>query len=60
MSAPEALSRAIPSATVHEPQRRRIQFPPVAVLIEGHTDERGSAEYNLGPADRRAANAREF
>lgn len=29
-------------------------------LIEGHCDERGSAEYNLGLGDRRAAAAREF
>ena len=36
------------------------KFPSVAVLLEGHADERGSAEYNLGLADRRAATAREF
>lgn len=28
--------------------------PSVAFVIEGHADERGSAEYNLGLADRRA------
>ena len=36
------------------------RFPSGRVKIEGHADERGSAEYNLGLADRRAAAAREF
>ena len=31
-----------------------------AVTIEGHCDERGSAEYNLGLGDRRASAAKEF
>lgn len=31
-----------------------------AISIEGHADERGSAEYNLGLADRRATAAKEF
>jgi peptidoglycan-associated lipoprotein len=30
------------------------------VVIEGHADERGSAEYNLGLADRRATASKEF
>ncbi len=30
------------------------------VVIEGHCDERGSAEYNLGLGDRRATSAKEF
>ena len=30
------------------------------VIIEGHCDERGSAEYNLGLGDRRATSAKEF
>jgi peptidoglycan-associated lipoprotein len=34
--------------------------PGVRVVIEGHADERGSAEYNLGLADRRATAAKEF
>ena len=29
------------------------------VTIEGHADERGSAEYNLGLGDRRAASVKE-
>lgn len=30
------------------------------VVIEGHCDERGSAEYNLGLGDRRATAAKEY
>jgi peptidoglycan-associated lipoprotein len=30
------------------------------IVIEGHCDERGSAEYNLGLGDRRSTNAKEF
>jgi peptidoglycan-associated lipoprotein len=36
------------------------QFPSATVLIEGHCDERGSAEYNLGLGDRRSTAAKEF
>lgn len=35
-------------------------FPSAVVSLEGHCDERGSAEYNLGLGDRRAASVREF
>jgi peptidoglycan-associated lipoprotein len=35
-------------------------FPSSSVIIEGHCDERGSAEYNLGLADQRASAAKEF
>jgi peptidoglycan-associated lipoprotein len=35
-------------------------FPSAAIVIEGHCDERGSAEYNLGLGDRRASSARDF
>ncbi|HTS77277.1 MAG TPA: OmpA family protein [Bryobacteraceae bacterium] len=34
--------------------------PNFTVVIEGHCDERGSAEYNLGLGDRRAQAAKEF
>ncbi len=34
--------------------------PRVNVLIEGHTDERGSDEYNLALGERRAISARNF
>ncbi len=36
------------------------KFPSAAVIVEGHCDERGSAEYNLGLGERRANAAREF
>ena len=36
------------------------EYPSGSILIEGHCDERGSAEYNLGLGDRRAASAKEF
>jgi peptidoglycan-associated lipoprotein len=35
-------------------------FPNATVIVEGHCDERGSAEYNLGLADQRASATREF
>lgn len=36
-----------------------VDFPGVRVIVEGHCDERGSAEYNLALGDRRATRARE-
>jgi peptidoglycan-associated lipoprotein len=36
------------------------KYPTEVVKIEGHCDERGSAEYNLALGDRRAAAAKEF
>ena len=35
-------------------------FPGATVVVEGHCDERGSAEYNLGLGDRRASSAKDF
>jgi peptidoglycan-associated lipoprotein len=35
-------------------------FPNASVNVEGHCDERGSAEYNLGLGDRRASAAHDF
>lgn len=35
-------------------------FPNASVVVEGHCDERGSAEYNLGLGDRRASSAKDF
>jgi len=34
--------------------------PNFVVMVEGHADERGSAEYNLGLGDRRATATRDF
>lgn len=36
------------------------QHPTVRVMIEGHCDERGTTEYNLGLGDRRANSAKAF
>ncbi len=36
-----------------------MDFPNATVNVEGHCDERGSAEYNLGLGDRRASAARD-
>ncbi|WP_321476591.1 OmpA family protein [uncultured Paludibaculum sp.] len=35
-------------------------FPTAVISLEGHCDERGSAEYNIGLGDRRAAGVKEF
>ena len=35
-------------------------YPTAVISVEGHCDERGSAEYNLGLGDRRATSAKEF
>ena len=35
-------------------------FPTTTVILEGHCDERGSAEYNLGLGDRRGATVKAF
>jgi peptidoglycan-associated lipoprotein len=36
------------------------QYPQVRVTIEGHCDERGSTEYNLGLGERRAQATKQF
>jgi peptidoglycan-associated lipoprotein len=35
-------------------------YPRFKVTIEGHCDERGSTEYNLGLGDRRASAAKQY
>jgi len=35
-------------------------FPSSTIVLEGHCDERGSAEYNLGLGDRRSSSVKEF
>jgi len=35
-------------------------FPKATIVIEGHCDERGSAEYNIALGDTRATSAKEF
>ncbi len=41
-------------------KRAFAQDPTFSVVLEGHCDERGSAEYNLGLGDRRATAAKDF
>ncbi|HEY3130001.1 MAG TPA: peptidoglycan-associated lipoprotein Pal [Acidobacteriota bacterium] len=36
------------------------RFPEVSFILEGHCDERGTAEYNLALGDRRAQSAKEY
>lgn len=36
------------------------KYPNATFTVEGHCDERGSAEYNLGLGDRRSASTRDF
>ena len=56
------------SADISPPQRERLdqnarwmrQNPGAKVIVEGHTDERGSAEYNLALGERRARSARVY
>ena len=36
------------------------QYPDFKLTVEGHCDERGSAEYNLGLGDARAGRAKEY
>ena len=36
------------------------EFPSATITMEGHCDERGSAEYNLGLGDRRSTAAKDF
>lgn len=36
------------------------QFPAVAVSVEGHTDERGTNDYNLALGERRAAAVKDY
>jgi peptidoglycan-associated lipoprotein len=45
-----------------EKMRRAVSgdYSSAVFLVEGHCDERGSAEYNLGLGDRRATAAKEF
>ena len=37
-----------------------VDFPTGTVIVEGHCDERGSAEYNLGLGDQRASSAKAY
>jgi peptidoglycan-associated lipoprotein len=53
-------ARAILLADAEALKRIFADFPSATINVEGHCDERGSAEYNLGLGDRRASATREF
>jgi peptidoglycan-associated lipoprotein len=53
-------SRAVLSRNADALKRILAEFPNASITMEGHCDERGSAEYNLGLGDRRASSAKEF
>jgi peptidoglycan-associated lipoprotein len=36
------------------------QYPAVSITVEGHSDERGTREYNLALGERRAASVRSY
>lgn len=52
------------TATAQETLQRKAVWlqnnPDAAIVIEGHCDERGSAEYNLALGDRRAQSAKAY
>jgi len=37
-----------------------MEYPEIGVIIQGHTDEPGTAEYNFALGDRRAGNVKGF
>ena len=53
-------ARAALTADAEALKRIFADFPNASIIVEGHCDERGSAEYNLGLGDRRATGARDF
>jgi len=53
-------ARAALTANAEAIRRILVDFPEATIAVEGHCDERGSAEYNLGLGDRRASSARDF
>ena len=53
-------ARAILSRNAEALKQIFSEHPDAVISVEVHADERGSAEYNLGLADRRATAAKEF
>jgi peptidoglycan-associated lipoprotein len=53
-------ARAALTADADALKRILADFPTASINVEGHCDERGSAEYNLGLGDRRASSARDY
>jgi peptidoglycan-associated lipoprotein len=55
---PDAVSALTQDASVLQDEIKK--DPSLIFTVEGHCDERGSAEYNLALGDRRAEKAKEF
>ncbi|HYP04907.1 MAG TPA: OmpA family protein [Bryobacteraceae bacterium] len=53
-------ARAVLSRNAEALKALLAEYRDAVISVEGHADERGSAEYNLGLADRRATAAKEF
>ena len=53
-------ARSVLSRNSDALKRILADFPNASISVEGHCDERGSAEYNLGLGDRRSNSAKEF
>lgn len=53
-------ARSVLSRNSDAIKRILADFPQAIISVEGHCDERGSAEYNLGLGDRRSTSAKEF
>lgn len=53
-------ARAVLSRNAEALKQIFAEYSDAMISVEGHADERGSAEYNLGLADRRATAAKEF
>lgn len=45
---------------VYAHARNLIKNPKLSIILEGHTDERGSSEYNIGLGERRAKSVLEI
>lgn len=56
----KAVIEAGQKATLDENVRWLKANPAARILVEGHCDERGTAEYNLGLGDRRAKAVRDY
>jgi len=53
-------ARAVLTRDADALKRILADMPDAVVVLEGHCDERGSAEYNLGLGDRRSTAAKDF
>ena len=51
---------SVDAAALQSQARYLAAYPSVTITIEGHADERGTREYNLGLGDRRANAAKNY